>query len=144
VDSCKELAEISSSRKQITSPLLSKSKAFVVANLTIRKELKLVDQIGEENNGGNSDQNGIGDVAMEHTEDEFEKQEKHDEEHEELDDELQSATKKMKASLAQTKENKEWGTNIMKFFYIIVMLVLVWSNGMECFKFGKNGREVYS
>jgi len=34
-------------------------------------DLKLVDQVGEENNGGNSDQDGIGDVAMEHTEDEF-------------------------------------------------------------------------
>jgi hypothetical protein len=70
--SCKELAEILSSHKQITSPLLPKSKAFVVANLTIKKEFKLVNQVGEENNGGNSDQDGISDVAMEHTKDEFE------------------------------------------------------------------------
>jgi len=72
MDSCKELAEISSSHKQFTSPLLPKSKAFVVANLAIRKEFKLVNQVGEENNGGNSDQDGIGDAAMEHTKDQFE------------------------------------------------------------------------
>ncbi len=42
VDSCKELAEISSPHKKITSPLLPMSKAFVVANLTIRKEFKFV------------------------------------------------------------------------------------------------------
>ncbi len=53
-------------------------------------------------NGGNSDQNGIGDVAMEHIKDEFEEREKHDEEHEELDDELQLSTKKMKVTLAHT------------------------------------------
>jgi hypothetical protein len=100
VDSCKELDETSSPHKHITSPLLPNSKAFVVANLTIKKEFKLVDQVGEENNGGNSDQDGIGDVAMEHIEDEFEEQEKHDEKHEEFDDELQLTTKKTKASLA--------------------------------------------
>jgi hypothetical protein len=33
----------------MTSPLLPKSKAFDVANVAIRKELKLVDQVGEEN-----------------------------------------------------------------------------------------------
>jgi len=48
VDSCKELVEISSPHKHITSPLLPKSKAFVVANLAIKKDLKLLDQVGEE------------------------------------------------------------------------------------------------
>ncbi len=73
------------------------------------KEFKLVDQVGEKNNGGNSDQDGIGDVVVEHTEDEFEKQEEHDEEHEELDDELQPATKKTKACLAQTQRKTKSG-----------------------------------
>jgi len=100
VDSCKELDEIASPHKHITSPLLPNSKAFIVANLTIKKEFELVDQVGGEKNGGNNDQDGIGDVAMEYIEDEFEKQEKHDEEHEEFNDELQPATKKTKASLA--------------------------------------------
>jgi hypothetical protein len=100
MDSCKELVEISSPRKQITSPLLLKSRAFAIANPTIKKEFKLVDQVGEENNGGNSDQDGIGDAVVEHTKDEFEELEEHDKEHEELNDELQPATKKTKASLA--------------------------------------------
>jgi hypothetical protein len=81
---------------RITSPLLPKSKAFVVTNLAIKKELKLVDQVGEKNNGDNNDQDGTSDVVTEHIEDEFE-------EHEELDDELQLATKKTKAYLAHTQ-----------------------------------------
>jgi len=40
----------------------------------------------QKTNGGNNDQDGIGDVAVEHIEDESEKQEEHDEEHDELDD----------------------------------------------------------
>lgn len=47
VDSCKDLVEISYPCKQITSPLLPKSKAFVVANLAIKKKFKLVDQVGK-------------------------------------------------------------------------------------------------
>ncbi len=54
-------------------------------------------------NGGNSDQNDIGDVAMEHIEDEFEEQEKHDEEHKEFDDELRPVDKERKATLAHTQ-----------------------------------------
>jgi hypothetical protein len=66
-------------------------------------------------NGGNSDQNGIGDAAMEHIEDEFEEHEKHDEEHEELDDDLQPVIKKMKATLAHTQrktKNQDQGTSV--------------------------------
>ncbi len=77
---------------------MPKSKAFAIANLAIRKKLKLVDQVGD--NGGNSDQDGINDATVEHTKYEFEEQEKHDEVHEELDDELQPTSKKTKASFA--------------------------------------------
>ncbi len=69
------------------------------------KKFKLIDQVGEKKNGGNSDQDGIGDVVVEHIEDEFEEQE----EHEKLDDELQLATKKTKASLAQTQRKTRSG-----------------------------------
>ncbi len=72
VDTYKELVEISSPYKHITSPFLSKSKAFVAANPVVMKKFKLIDQVGEKKNGGNSDQDGIGDVVVEHIEDEFE------------------------------------------------------------------------
>jgi hypothetical protein len=41
---CKELAEVSSPNKQITSPCLPKSKSYIVINVVIMKKLKLVKQ----------------------------------------------------------------------------------------------------
>ncbi len=76
VKDCKELVEISSPNKQITSLRLLKSKSYAIANLAIEKELKLVEQnAGEEKIGGNSDHDDISDAA---TNEEFEEQEEHD------------------------------------------------------------------
>jgi hypothetical protein len=53
---CKELVQVSSPNKQITSLHLLKSKSYVATNLTIRKEFNFVEQdVGEENIDGSSD-----------------------------------------------------------------------------------------